>query len=161
MIQRFTLLLALLSILVSACAPAAAPPAAAPAAEPVRAAAAAPSPLPSGVVPSGEDPRIHEIVGAVSAARLDRDVRRLVGFGTRHTLSDTVSRTRGIGAARRWIFDEFQRISAECGGCLEVMYVSDIVPGDTATRIPRDTKVVNVVAVQRGRTDPTRHVVIS
>lgn len=110
--------------------------------------------------PGGENPRIHEIVRAVDPARIERDVRALAGFGTRHTLSDTVSPTRGIGAARRWIHAEFQRISAECGGCLEVMYVGDIVAGNPQGRIPVDTRVVNVVAIQRGQTDPGRYVII-
>jgi Zn-dependent M28 family amino/carboxypeptidase len=113
-----------------------------------------------GPVPPAENPRLHEIVAAVSAERLEHDVRRLVAFGTRHTLSDTLSPTRGIGAARRWIFAEFQRISAECGGCLEVRYVSDIVPGREGTRIPVDTRVVNVVAIQRGTSDPGRYVIV-
>lgn len=110
--------------------------------------------------PPVENPRIHEIVDQVSAERLEADVRRLVDFGTRHTLSDTLSDTRGIGAARRWIFDEFTRISRECGGCLEVRYVSDVVPGGPQGRIPVDTRVVNVVAIQRGTADPGRYVVI-
>ena len=54
---------------------------------------------------------------AVNADRIKRDVVRLAGFGTRHTLSDTLSDVRGIGAARRWIEAEFQKISAACGGC--------------------------------------------
>ena len=120
--------------------------------------AAAPTPAP---VPSFEDPRVHEVVAGASAARIERDIRTLVGFGTRHTMSDTVSTTRGIGAARRWIHAEFTRISAACGGCLEVRYVSDVVRGDTATRIKRDVDVVNVVAIQRGRTDPNRYVLLS
>ncbi len=74
------------------------------------------------------------LVAAVSADRLRADVTRLVGFGTRHTLSDTVSAARGIGAARRWVKAEFERISAGCGGCLEVFYVSGMV-GPTP-RIP-------------------------
>ena len=120
--------------------------------------AAAPTPAP---VPSFEDPRVHEVVAGASAARIERDIRTLVGFGTRHTMSDTVSTTRGIGAARRWIHAEFTRISAACGGCLEVRHVSDVVRGDTATRIKRDVDVVNVVAIQRGRTDPNRYVLLS
>ena len=119
---------------------------------------AAPAPAP---VPSFEDPRVHEVVAGASAARIERDIRTLVGFGTRHTMSDTLSATRGIGAARRWIHAEFTRISAACGGCLEVRYVSDVVRGDTATRIKRDVNVVNVVAIQRGRTDPNRYVLLS
>lgn len=109
----------------------------------------------------GTDPRIHGVVRDASAARVEADVRRLAGFGTRHTLSDTVSRTRGIGAARRWIYDELQRISRECGGCLEVMYQSDVVKGGTHPRIPDDVNVVNVIAIQRGVTDPNRFVIMS
>ncbi len=129
-----------------------------PAARPAAAAAPAAS---AQVVPSSEDPRIHAIVAAVSAERMERDIRTLVGFGTRHTMSDTISATRGIGAARRWVFAEFQKISAQCGGCLEVRYVSDVIKGDTATRIKRDINIVNVVAIQRGRTDPNRYVLLS
>jgi Zn-dependent M28 family amino/carboxypeptidase len=132
-----------------------------------RAAVAAPRPaIPAadaatlGVVPPADDARIHEIAGAASAARLERDIRRLEAFGTRHTMSDTLSATRGIGAARRWLFTEFERISAACGGCLEVMYVSDVVRGGSRPRIARDVEVVNVIAVQRGTTEPERRVIV-
>ncbi|HEX6911785.1 MAG TPA: M28 family metallopeptidase [Longimicrobium sp.] len=118
------------------------------------------SPAAGAQGPGGENPRIHEIVRAVQPARIERDVRALAGFGTRHTLSDTTSPTRGIGAARRWMFGEFQRISAECGGCLEVSYVSEVIPGNPQSRIPVDTRVVNVVAIQRGQTDPGRYVIV-
>lgn len=123
-----------------------------------RAPASAPAPAAAGAVPGSEDPRIHEAAGAVSAERIERDVRRLEEFGTRHTLSDTVSETRGIGAARRWVHAEFERISAECDGCLEVFYVSDTIEGET--RIPDPVEVVNVVAVQRGQTDPDRYFMV-
>lgn len=101
----------------------------------------------------------HELAAAVSAERIEKDIRTLAGFGTRHTLSDTVSETRGIGAARRWIEAEFKRISADCGGCLEVILVSDTVSGET--RIPDPVEIVNVVAIQRGTLDPDRMVVMS
>ncbi len=111
--------------------------------------------------PAGEgDPRIPAIVRAVSAAETERTVRALAGFGTRHTLSDTVSRTRGIGASRRWLFQRFTEISRECGGCLEVRYVEDVVKGREGSRIPVDTRVVNVVAIQRGATDPGRYLLV-
>jgi hypothetical protein len=109
--------------------------------------------------PAASDPRVTAIVGAVSADSLRADVTRLVGFGTRHTLSDTVSATRGIGAARRWVKAEFDRISAACGGCLEVFYVSGMV--GPAPRIPQPTNVVNVIAVQRGTSDTGRYVLMS
>jgi hypothetical protein len=82
-----------------------------------------------------------------------------VDFGTRHTASQTESATRGIGAARRWIHDEFERISAECGGCLEVVYVSDTISGET--RLPEPVEVVSVLAIQRGTLDPDRVVMMS
>jgi len=113
------------------------------------------------VIPSSEDARVHEIVAGASAARVEQDIRTLAGFGTRHTLSDTLSTTRGIGAARRWIFDEFTRISKGCGGCLEVRYVADIVKGDPNGRIKEDANVVNVVAILRGATEPNRYLLLS
>lgn len=105
------------------------------------------------------DTRLHALQGAVSAERIEADIETLVGFGTRHTLSETESETRGIGAARRWVKAEFERISADCGGCLDVMYISDFVEGEP--RIPEKTEVVSVVAVQHGRLDPDRMAVMS
>lgn len=109
--------------------------------------------------PPSEVLAVHDYVTAVSAARIEADIRTLADFGTRHTLSETDGDLRGIGAARRWIFDEFERISENCGGCLEVMYVSDTVAG--GARIPEPTEIVNVIAIQRGRIDPDRYVMMS
>lgn len=109
--------------------------------------------------PPSEVLAIHDIVADVSAERIGSDIQTLVDFGTRHTLSETQSETRGIGAARRWIFEEFERISAECGGCLEVIYVSDTISGET--RIPEPTEVVSVLAIQRGTLDPDRYVMMA
>ncbi|MES2349711.1 MAG: aminopeptidase, partial [Pseudomonadota bacterium] len=53
--------------------------------------------------------QIDQIVKEISPQRIEGYVRKLVGFGTRHTMSDTVSDTRGIGAARRWIKSELER----------------------------------------------------
>jgi len=113
-----------------------------------------------GVQPPPQvDPRIYDIVSAPSAERLEADVRRLAGFGTRNTFSDTLSDTRGIGAARRWIKAEFDQIAEACGGCLEVSYQKVLVPA--SRRVPQDTWVVSVVAVQRGTAHPNRYVVMS
>ena len=109
--------------------------------------------------PPAEHAELRRIGTAPSAARIEADIRTLVGFGTRHTLSDTKSETRGIGAARRWIFAEFERISRECGGCLEVRYSSGVIEGEA--RIPKATEVVSVIAIQRGTTDPNRYVIMS
>jgi hypothetical protein len=103
--------------------------------------------------------RLYAIGRAPSAARIEADVRSLVGFGTRHTLSDTRSDRRGIGAARRWVHAQFEQISRDCGGCLEVRDVSVTVSGEK--RIPDPTEIVNVIAIQRGSTDPNRYVIMS
>lgn len=108
--------------------------------------------------PSQEDMRLYDIATAPSADRLRSDVEKLVSFGTRHTLSETESDTQGIGAARRWIKNEFERISADCGGCLEVITLADTVTGK---RIPHPTEVVNIIAIQRGTLEPKRVVMMS
>ncbi|WP_251370542.1 M28 family metallopeptidase [Novilysobacter luteus] len=109
--------------------------------------------------PPADVAALHDIAVAPSPARIEADIRTLVGFGTRHTLSETASDTRGIGAARRWIKAEFERISKDCGGCLEVVTVSDTVSGET--RIPDPVEVVSVIAIQRGSADPDRVVIMS
>lgn len=109
--------------------------------------------------PPGEVTKLYDVAVAASPDRIRADIQTLVDFGTRHTLSETASQTRGIGAARRWIFAEFEKISADCGGCLEVIYVSDTISGER--RIPEPTDVVSVLAIQRGTTDPNRFVMMS
>jgi len=110
-------------------------------------------------IPPQVDPRMYDIVEAVSADRIEADIRTLASFGTRHTLSDTTSEDRGIGAARRWIEAEFENISAACGDCLEVETQRFVVAGEE--RIPDSTVIVNVYAVQRGTTHPDRYVIMS
>ncbi len=112
-------------------------------------------------VPPQIDPRLYEIADAPSADRIYADIKTLVGFGTRHTLSDTTSDERGIGAARRWIFNEFEKISSACGDCLDVSFQRTLVPAEGNRRIPTDTWVVNVLAVQRGTRYPNRYVIMS
>lgn len=111
--------------------------------------------------PPQSDLRMYEIVEAVSAERIEADIRKLAGFGTRNTLSDTVSDTRGIGAARRWIKSEFEKISAECNVCLEVFYNKGLAQASENRRIPVDTWIVNVVAIQRGSKYPNRYIIMS
>jgi hypothetical protein len=105
--------------------------------------------------------RLDSIARGASPERLKADITTLVGFGTRNTLSDTLSQTRGIGAARRWIHAEFERISRECGGCLEVRYLHHLVPGREGSRTPHDVDVVSVIAIQRGTVHPERWVMMS
>ena len=110
---------------------------------------------------SQTDQKIYDIINAVSAQRIEKDVRTLANFGTRNTFSDTVSETRGIGAARRFIKSEFEKISKECKNCLEVAYQKDFVVKKEGERIPKDAWIVNVVAIQKGTKYPNRYIIMS
>ena len=108
--------------------------------------------------PAAAPAPLTALADEVSEQRLRATVERLVSFGTRHTLSSQDHPTRGIGAALNWTEAEFRRYSRECGGCLEIARPSDVVTG---RRIPNPTRVTNVVAIQRGTTDPNRVVIIT
>ena len=107
------------------------------------------------------DQKLYDIIDAVSAERIQKDIQTLVDFGTRNTFSDTISETRGIGAARRWIKSEFESISKDCNNCLEVFYQKDLVTRQGNRRVPHDAWVVNVVAVQKGTKYPNRYIIMS
>jgi Zn-dependent M28 family amino/carboxypeptidase len=93
-----------------------------------------------------------------SQAELKATITDLVGFGTRHTLSDTISQTRGIGAARRYAQARFEAISKDCGGCLAIDLPAKLM---TSARVPVPTEVVDVLAIQKGTTDPDRIIIMS
>jgi hypothetical protein len=113
------------------------------------------------IVGSQTDTKIYNIIDAISEERLKNDVKTLTDFGTRHTLSDTVSDTRGIGAARLWIKSQFDNISKDCNNCLEVFFQNNLVEKGTNQRIVEDVNVVNVVAVQRGTKYPNQFIIMS
>lgn len=113
------------------------------------------------IVPPIHDGKMFEIIDSCSAERIQKDIEKLVSFGTRHTLSDTVSDSRGIGAARRWIKSEFEKISMENDNAYEVFYQKGLVKAGESTRIPEDTWVVNVVAVKRGTKYPNKYILMT
>ena len=104
---------------------------------------------------------LYDIADSISAARIANDITTLTNFGTRHTLSDTISDVRGIGAARRWVKQEFEAVSGNCGGCLEVFYQKNKVEKGANERIVKEVWVVNVVAIQRGTKYPDRYIIMS
>lgn len=108
--------------------------------------------------PSTDQPVLRTIAADVDPKALESTIRSLVGFGTRHTLSDTKSDKRGIGAARRWAKSRFEAISKDCGGCLTVETPSQVVTG---RRVPNPTEVMDVLAIQKGTTDPNRVILIA
>jgi len=105
------------------------------------------------------DPEIAKMVKEVSAKNIEATIRKLVTFGTRNTLSEQDNPARGVGAARDWLFGEFQKISSECGSCLVVEKQSFLQP--KANRVPEPTNLTNVVATLKGTTDPDRVYVVS
>nr|WP_321223068.1 M28 family metallopeptidase [uncultured Psychroserpens sp.] len=105
--------------------------------------------------------KIYDIIEDVSEERLRQDVKTLTEFGTRNTFSDTISNTRGIGAARRWIKNEFETISKNCNNCLDVFYQKDFVTKEGNRRVPHDAWIVNVVAIQKGTKYPNRYIIMS
>lgn len=99
------------------------------------------------------DPKIGGMLNEVSASNLETLIRKMVSFHTRHTLSDTLSKTKGIGAARNWIKSEFEKYAAESGGRLQVSFDTFTQPAD-GRRIKEPVVLKNVMAVLPG-TDPS------
>ena len=102
----------------------------------------------------------YQIIESVSADRIEQSINKLVSYGTRHTLSDTISNKTGIGAARRWIKKSFEEISSECNNCLEVFYQNNFFKKNKR-RLVKDVWINNVVAIQRGTKYPNRFVIMS
>lgn len=98
------------------------------------------------------DPQIKKMVDEVSSENIESNVRKLVTFQTRHSLSDTLSSTTGIGAARNWILSEMQRYSRESGGRLKAEFDVFTQAAD-GRRITTPTVMKNVLGILPG-TDP-------
>ncbi|HWE48168.1 MAG TPA: M20/M25/M40 family metallo-hydrolase [Bryobacteraceae bacterium] len=101
------------------------------------------------------DPTIEKIVSEVSQDHITDSLKHLTGFETRGNFSDPAQQNRGIGAARRWIYDQFRSYSPR----LEVSFDPYKVKKQ-GTRILRDVEVVNVVAVLPGTTQPGKRLIV-
>ena len=108
--------------------------------------------------PPSNDAKLRAIVAPVSSAQMRKTVETLVSFGTRHTLSSQTDPKRGIGAALEWSRSEFQRYSTACGNCLTIVDPSEVFTND---RIPKPTRVRDMVAIQRGTERPKDVVIIT
>ncbi|KAF2472982.1 putative zinc metalloprotease [Lindgomyces ingoldianus] len=118
---------------------------------------------PSGVgvelVPQAPDDELKAMLAVIDPARIEATIKKLVSFGTRHTLSTQTDPKRGIGAARDWIASEMRKYANESEGMMTVT-----VPGYTqgvASRIPFPVKISNVLATIEGSSDPARVYVIT
>jgi hypothetical protein len=108
----------------------------------------------------GVDSDLRALLREVDRRRIEANVRRLVGFGTRHTLSSQTDPVRGIGAARDWIHAELSRFAERSNGRMTVALQSYVQP-PAPPRIPTETTITNVVATLRGTTTPERVYVIT
>jgi len=98
-----------------------------------------------------QDIGIKQMVDEVSSKNIEAIVRRLVSFKTRHTLSDTTSKTEGSGAARNWIKSEYERYAKESGGRMTVQF--DTFTQPKSERVDKPAHLKNVLAILKG-TDP-------
>lgn len=105
-----------------------------------------------------DHPLLHRVAADVRADALRSTITRLVAFGTRHSLSGNISPSRGIVAAQTYVKGEFARINARCGNCLEIETPAETFTG---TRAPQPTAFMDVLAIQRGTSDPNRVIIIA
>ena len=102
--------------------------------------------------PAYVDPQIKAALSEISAGQIQSDIEKLVGFQTRSTISAqdaaSVSGGRGIGAAREWIKNEFERFSRDCSGCLEVK--TDTFTQPVSERVPSPVVLANIYAILKG-----------
>ncbi|MBZ5606152.1 MAG: M20/M25/M40 family metallo-hydrolase [Acidobacteriia bacterium] len=105
------------------------------------------------------NPQVSKIVSEVSEDRIAETLKKLEGFGTRHLYSSQDHPTRGIGAARKWIYEQFRGYSPR----LEVSFDQYHIKKDTSrgSRLQQDVDLYNVVAVLPGTTNKEQRIVIS
>jgi len=108
---------------------------------------------------SGTAAEVSRMLGDMSASSVEAFDRKLVSFGTRHTLSSQTDQKRGIGAARDYIYGELKKAAAKSQGRMTVEKQTFITPA--GPRVPEPTPVTNVVATLKGTTNPERTYVVS
>ncbi|WP_405806590.1 M28 family metallopeptidase [Streptomyces sp. NBC_01187] len=113
----------------------------------------------TGATAQRPDRELRELLREIDPKRIEATVRKLVSFGTRHTLSAQDDPERGIGAARDWIRDRMAEYARASGGRMTVELQSYVQ--EPADRIPEPTRITNVVATLRGSQDPDRVHVVS
>ncbi len=101
------------------------------------------------------DPAIRKMLGEISQDRIAATMQKLASFDTRGNFSDPDQKDRGIGAARRWIFEQFKSYGPRLDVSLDPYKVKK-----QGTRIMRDVEVVNVVALLPGTTQPEKRIIV-
>jgi len=112
------------------------------------------------VFPQHADSELRSILRQIDPDRIEATIRKLVSFGTRHTMSTQTDPNRGIGAAKDWIKSQLDSYAAASGGRMTVDVQSFVVPAGSV-RIDRDTTINNVIATLHGDVDINRTYVVS
>jgi peptidase M28-like protein len=99
-------------------------------------------------VPLRPPHQIKQIVSEINARNIEQTIRKLVSFGTRNTLSEQNNSNRGIGAARDYLYSEFQKAAVQAGGRMTVE--KQTFEQAKAARVPEPTMLTNVVATLKG-----------
>jgi hypothetical protein len=102
------------------------------------------------------NPTVQKIVDSVSQERITEILKKLESFQTRGLFSDQDNPTRGIGAARKWIFDQFKSYSPR----LQVSFDSYRVKKGKG-RLIQDVDLHNVLAILPGKLNPERQFILS
>jgi len=100
------------------------------------------------VAASRGNPDIPKIVSEINSRNIEATIRKLVSFGTRNTLSEQNNPNRGIGAARDWLYGEFQKAAAQSDGRMTVE--KQTFEQAKAARVPEPTMLTNIVATLKG-----------
>ncbi|RCG27293.1 M20/M25/M40 family metallo-hydrolase [Sphaerisporangium album] len=111
------------------------------------------------VAPQRPDKELRRLLGEIDRRRVEATVRRLVAFGTRHTLSSQDDPVRGIGAATAWVFAQLEAVAATSGGRMTVRRQSFVQP--VSPQVPTPTTITNVIATLSGDASPERVYVVS
>src|SRR5258706_1946664 len=116
-------------------------------------------PGPAGAQYKSVNPQIQKIVEQISEEKIASILKKLEAYGTRNPFSTQDNPVRGIGAARKWIYEQFRSYSPK----LEVSFDQYRLKKSTerGSRIPNDADLYNVIAVLPGTTNKEQRIVIS
>jgi Zn-dependent M28 family amino/carboxypeptidase len=114
------------------------------------------------VRPQAPERELREMIRDVDNRRIEATIRKLVGFGTRHTESSMTDPNRGIGAAINYVFTTMQGYAATSGGRMTVeLQTYHQAPIANTILNPAGVDITNVVATIRGSVTPNKIYVIS
>ena len=107
---------------------------------------------------TGLNPAIQKIVDGISEERITATLKKLESFGTRYVLATPADPSKGLNAAKEWIYGQFQSYSPR----LQVSYQAfHVKKGAELGRVIRDVDLTNVVAILPGTVHRDRYVLVT